>query len=139
MRGVGWYFYLTLILRLRLRLGRSSLLFFSSALPDKRLLMVFVSKDNLGGDFRIISTLLSLKVLLFCSSVLQLLNIKLSFKCCPYIRSNYSLSKKTLNTLCQLMFFNKAVGVYELRLLYQLKFAVELKDVYCLIVNNLEK
>ena len=86
MRGVGRYFY---HLRAQTGTGTESntatalSLVFLSLLPDQRLLMVFVSKDNLGGDFRIILRLLSLKVLLFSSSVLQLLNIKLSFKCCP--------------------------------------------------------
>ena len=70
-----------------------STLVFLPPLPDQRLFMVFVSKDNLGGDFRIIPGLLNLRFLLFCSSVPQLQNIKLSFKCCPYIRSSYSLSK----------------------------------------------
>ena len=95
VRGVGWYFY---HLRLRLRTTGltvlAPLLFFSPSLPDQRLFMVFVSIDDLGGDFRLISRLLSLRLLLFWSSVLQLQNIKLSFKCCPSIRSSYSLRKK---------------------------------------------
>ena len=94
VRGVGWYFY---HLRLRLRTTGltvlAPLLFFSPSLPDQRLFMVFISIGDLGGDFRLISRLLSLRLLLFWSSVLQLQNIKLSFKCCPYIRSSYSCSK----------------------------------------------
>ena len=96
VRGVGRYFY-----HLRLGLGLSShplgphsCFSLLACLPDQRLLMVFVSKYNLGGDFRIILRLLRLKVLLFSSSVLQLLNIKLSFNCCPNIRPSYSCSKK---------------------------------------------
>ena len=88
--------------------------------------MVFVSKDNLGGDFRIIPRLLNLR---FFIIVHQFFNFKI-LNCHSNVAPTLDqaiASVKTLNALCQLMFFNKAVAVDEL--LYPFKFAVGLKDV----------